>query len=344
MATNPRIIKKRKDAIDRVRTTADICKILGENELRLQLMANSPRYKVYTIRKKNGNLRLIEDPEIQLKEVLRTINDHLQAVYYYQRPDCVHGFCISSTHDPDRNVVSNAQAHMMSATMLNIDLKDFFHQISVSQVKGIIKRQFHRWDNYLAAMIASLCTYKKRLPMGSPTSPILSNFAMLELDHELMQLSRVFEVTYTRYADDLTFSSGSDLPTDFVKMVRDALQHHGFTVNENKVKYYQASDIKIVTGIIVNPTGLSLPDDYMTQLRTEIDLYRNSRLVDAMYQTGMSERKMTLFEQEIIGKLNFGYMVMPDDPELNELNQLFEVEIDVESMTQSWLDIPYNMM
>lgn len=180
--------------------------------------------------------------------------------------------------------------------------------------------------------------------MGSPTSPIFSNFAMIDLDHELMQVSAAYDVTYTRYADDLSFSSMADLSADFVKMVRDAISHHGFTVNEDKVIHYKASDIKIVTGIIVNPSGLSLPDGYMTQLRTEIDLYRHSRLVDAMYQTGMSERKMTIFEQEIIGKLNFAYMVMPDDAELNDLNDLFEVNIDVESMTQSWLDIPYNML
>lgn len=145
MATNPRIIKKRAEAAFKIRTIAEFCKMVGENELSIQLMAKSPRYKVYTIRKKNENLRLIEDPDVRLKEVLRTINDHLQAVYYYQRPNCVHGFCISSTHEPDRNVISNAKAHMTSHTMLNIDLKEFFHQISISMVKGIIRRLFPKW-------------------------------------------------------------------------------------------------------------------------------------------------------------------------------------------------------
>lgn len=344
MATNPRIIKKRADALIKVRTIADICKLLGENELKLQLMAKSPKYKIYTVRKKNGNLRMIEDPEIHLKEVLRILNDHLQAVYFYQRPDCVHGFCISSTQETDRNVVSNAKSHMASRYMLNIDLKDFFHQISFSWVKRIIDLQFYLWDDDLKMMVSTLCTFRKRLPMGSPASPILSNFAMLELDHELMQLAKVFEVIYTRYADDLSFSASLELPAEFVKMVRDAIQHRGFMVNEDKVKHFGPDDTKIVTGIIVNPSGLRLPDNYMTQLRQEIDLYRNSRLIDAMYQLGMSERKMTLFEQEIIGKLNFAYMVMPENAELNELNQLFELNIDVESMTQSWLDIPYNVI
>lgn len=342
MATPIKSIRTRNHVFMSMRVVGDLCSLIKESNLTLSLMAEKPRYRQYSIRKKDGSKRLIEDPDVRLKAVLRILNDHLQAVYYYLRPGAVHGFTISSTSDDtERNIVSNARAHMQSRYMLNLDLKDFFHQISQKSVVRILRAYLDQWDDSLVNLVAGLCCFKGRLPMGSPTSPVLSNFTMLELDHELMTLCKVYDVVYTRYADDLTFSAQEPISPVFKDLVSDAILQNGFEINSRKVRNYSIEDMKIVTGIIVTQNELCLPEEYMHQLRKEIDLYRNSIIVDAMYETGMSGKKLSLFEQEITGKLSFAKMVMQDNQEVKQLETLFYNEVDVDSIMQSWLDIPY---
>lgn len=342
MATPIKTIHTRNHAFRAMRVIGDLCRLTGESNLVLGLIAEKPRYRQYFMRKKDGSKRHIEDPDSRLKAVLRVINDHLQAVYYYLRPGAVHGFTISSTsNETERNIISNARAHMQSHYMLNLDLKDFFYQISQKRVVQLLSTHFDQWDDSLTHLVAGLCCFRGRLPMGSPASPVLSNFAMTDLDHELMTLCKVYDVVYTRYADDLTFSSREPLSSVFRDMVNDAVRQRGFDINSGKVHYYGMEDRKVVTGIIVTKDELCLPEEYIHQLRKEIDLYRNSVIVDAMYETGMSGKKLSLFEQEITGKLSFAKMVMPDDDEVRALEDLFYNEVDVHSVMQSWLDIPY---
>ncbi|MBK8110500.1 MAG: RNA-directed DNA polymerase [Saprospiraceae bacterium] len=114
--------------------------------------------------------------------------------------------------------------------------------------------------------LSEITTYKGRLPMGSPTSPVISNFAMLNTDFELLNWCMAEKIEYTRYADDLSFSSDTPFSNETFIRIKDVLHHYGFEINPSKVKFYNKSDQKIVTGIVVGDTGLGLQEDYFTKL------------------------------------------------------------------------------
>ena len=167
------------------------------------------RYQTFTIKKKSGANRTINAPVRGLKSILRPLNLILQ--YMYEPQQAATGFVLN------RSIVDNAQKHVGHNYVLNIDLKDFFHSFNRNRVKmGFFNPPFNLKGNKepLAFLLSSLCTHpfevdgetKTVLPQGSPTSPTITNILCQRLDRRLAGLSKRFGVTYTRYADDITFS------------------------------------------------------------------------------------------------------------------------------------------
>ena len=184
----------------------------------LQYLANNGKYRTFTVAKKDGGERLIEAPEAQLKKVLDHINRFLSACYYFQRTPPAYGFVVNGKNDRDRrNIVTNARKHLNKPYLLNIDLKDFFHTVSAVAVQDIFTQPPFRFEHELALLLTQLTTHTNRLPMGSPTSPVLSNFACKQLDHTLLHFSKAHKCFVTRYADDISFSSWESIPDKFIE-------------------------------------------------------------------------------------------------------------------------------
>lgn len=321
----------------------DLSQLLHTHKNNLYLQSIQPRYHVYEIPKKNGKLRLIEDPHIDLKKIQRGINKALQSIYYPLRPKAVYGFCISLRNDEDLNVINNARRHMGNDYMLNIDLKDFFHTISHSMIKKIMIDTFKKMKNQTIDLMCNLCCYRNRLPMGAPTSPILSNFAMLDLDAELENYASCAKIVYTRYADDLTFSSINPISSNDFKFIQSAIHQYRFEINPQKVRNYGLSDTKIVTGLEVYKDKVTLPENYIWQLVEEVERYQLVKAVDVRYRTGMSLKKLKLFKQELLGKWNFAYQVLGHDDKLYKIREQIENNNAIIEKFESmdWLDIPY---
>lgn len=219
----------------------------------LEKMMAEPDYKQFSLRKKSGGYREISAPEKRLKSVLYFLNIYLQHYYLLIRPDGVYGFTISPKHeDEPRNIVTNAAKHVGKQWVLNIDLKDFFPGISTRKVYDLFRGPYFRFDHEMAASIALLSTYKKCLPAGAPSSPVISNFICLQLDRDLEQFSKMHSLTYTRYADDLTFSSDDDITENMVLDIMGIILKNGFHVNEKKVRMQSSKQRQIVTGLVVN--------------------------------------------------------------------------------------------
>jgi len=325
----------------------DLVELLGIELSKLQLLSIDPPYKRWHIRKKSGGLREIEDPQYPLKSVLRILNHYLQCVYYGWRPDSVFGFCYSTRNELERNVISNASRHIGNAYMVNIDLLSFFHAISASRVHDIYRKLLPNAEEEVIRLISTLSVLKSRLPMGAPTSPALSNFACLEMDAELMSWSEAANVTYTRYADDLSFSSHFELNEKDLAYIRSVIIHHSFTVNEKKVFHYKPSNIKIVTGLVVGAEEVELPQNYLNDLQGEIKRLAAAKLIDMRYDSGHKNIKLQRFEQEIRGKLNFAGMVdRQNATKMNLLYHDFESAIapDLKDQAISWLDVPYEFL
>jgi RNA-directed DNA polymerase len=332
-------------SIKNVSTLAQLCKC---DATQLTLVALHPKYKQYYVPKAKGGMRLIEDPEKGLKKVQSALNDYLQAWYYMVRPACAHGFSIATGKDDvPRGIKSNATVHVQAAYLLNIDLLDFFHQVTAHVLSKTCAVYLPKIKKEIQQKIIQLCCYKDRLPMGAPTSPVLSNLACLDMDEALMSLCRNAGITYTRYADDLSFSAAQPIDAAMQVIICDTIMQQGFSINYNKVKYYGPADEKIVTGLVLHPDGVHLPSTYVPALLKEIERLKIINDVDYRYNTGMSRKKLNLMEQEIQGKIRFVGDILGGtavDTELVEnayANAIKKPE-DFESL--DWLELPYEFI
>jgi RNA-directed DNA polymerase len=118
----------------------------------------------------------------------------------------------------------------------------------------------------LSSLLAIMTTWYNRLPMGAPTSPVISNLACLGLDIKLMGIAEENNLKYSRYADDLTFS-GNEFPDYFlIDELKGLIESEGFQVNQKKFRIHPNSRRQVVTGITVNDKP-NIPRKYYRNLR-----------------------------------------------------------------------------
>lgn len=221
----------------------------------------SRRYKHFNIKKKSGSLRHIAAPRTKAyKQILRYINEILQSMYSPSK------YAMGFTQG--LSILSNSQKHVKKNFVLNIDLKDFFPSIEQPRVWKRLQLMPFNFPIPLASVIAGLCCMKETidgpdgnkifryvLPQGAPTSPIITNIICDRLDRRLGGLAKRFGLDYTRYADDITFSSMHNVyqeDGEFWAELRRIIKDQGFTINEAKTRLQKRGYRQEVTGIIVN--------------------------------------------------------------------------------------------
>lgn len=330
------------------RTLEDIALRLGKSPLKLLALSEIPEYDEFRIPKKSGGMRRIENPTPELKKLQRKLNDYLQAVYHFHRTDAAYGFISNPVDDPSpRHILTNAREHLGCKWLLNVDAKDFFHHISWERVWAIFAAPPFSFEAPIAQVLASVCCYKGRLPMGAPTSPVLSNLASMELDRQLIALATENGWQYTRYADDMSFSSQSPITEEHFQMIDAIVAGQGFQLNPDKRKWYGPDrEDKEVTGLIVMENRIDLPEDYLEQLEKAIDYL--DKIMDAKYSTNRGRGEHTAWldelEQQIRGKLEYARQILGE----NDLLYLdLVVQLD-EALTppdyygpMGWLDFGY---
>lgn len=230
------------------------------------------RYQTFTIKKKSGADRTIHAPVKGLKSMLRSLNFVLQCMY--EPHQAATGFVL------DKSIVDNAKKHIGHHYVLNLDLKDFFHSFDRNRVKmGFMYEPFNLNGDKepLAFLLASLCTHlfeidgevKTVLPQGSPTSPTLTNILCKKLDRRLNGLANRFGATYTRYADDITFSSPHNIYKDeeFKNELKRIIEEdQKLEINPKKTRLQKAGYRQEVTGLIVNDK-VNVRRRYVKQIR-----------------------------------------------------------------------------
>lgn len=224
------------------------------------------RYVSFEIKRWNGESRRIHAPIQPLKELQRSLAT-LLVDWYRPRPH-VHGFTRG------RCIASNAERHRRQTWVLKVDLGDFFPSITYSRVRGLFGAHPFDCSPQVANLLASLSCHGNMLPQGAPTSPIISNFICRGLDRDLAKLATRERCYFTRYADDLTFSTDrSTFPATLATYVGGraavgaSLQRtvwaSGFSVNHAKTRliHIHKSQRQRVTGLVVNDK-VNVPRDY----------------------------------------------------------------------------------
>lgn len=238
-------------------------------------LVNTPHYEIVQIPKKRGGFRTIYMPEALLGRVQRKVNTHLQAVYGFLHPPVVHGFVRKQGREQAYSIVSNATAHVNKPFILQVDIKDFFNVISARKIRDLFQSEIFQFNTQLATILTLLVTHDGKLPQGAASSPILSNLYCLNLDNALIQLSEKAGITYTRYADDLTFSSETPFADRWLQQVEQCLEQHGFSCNKKKTRFTSRNRKQCVTGIIVNK-HLNVDQTFYKSVRAMLhDLHTN---------------------------------------------------------------------
>lgn len=218
-----------------------------------------------------------------------------------------------------RSILTNAYMHVGHRNILNFDIKDFFPSIS----QAMVTTQFQQmgYSESAAKALASVCCYEEKLPQGAPTSPYMSNLILKNMDFELERFCRQKEITYTRYADDMSFSGNKEI-LQYSEHLRSIIERYHFRINEKKTCYYQDPYRKIVTGLVVKEKEVCIPKKFKRKLRQEIYYCRQFGVQRHLENTGNGER--VGFKEYMYGKAYFVAMVEPETGEkyLKELDQI----------------------
>lgn len=318
-----------KESFFKLETREDVASILdiSERSLRYFLYKKRPEnmYHTFKLPKKDGTTREISAPEKKLKEIQRKLANVLSAVY--EPKVCTYGFINK------KNNVGNAEKHVKKTVVFNIDLKDFFSQIHFGRVRGMLMNKPYNLTNEAATTIAQIACFNGRLPQGAPSSPVITNMICVPLDNALMRLAKSIGCVYTRYADDITFSTykhafdKSLVYTNNEEVVigdklASILEKHSFVVNPQKISLRSYVRRQEVTGLTVNEFP-NLRRSYVKQLRAIIHscekfgilaaakfyvkkgLCKNTRVSGIIDTPGSEDDVTEWFKQVLIGKVYY---------------------------------------
>ena len=269
----------------------------------LYKMPVDTRYRSFVIPKRNGGVRQINAPCPELMLLQRRVCDLLQNCA--AEINTLHGWEDQLAHGfkRERSIVTNARKHRARRFVFNIDIEDFFASINFGRVRGfLIKSNDFALQPPVATIIAQIACHENALPQGSPCSPVISNLIGSILDVRLCKLASDCGCTYSRYADDITFSTNKqDFPAEIAKASEEE-QHHwevgnrlrslmtqsGFAVNDSKTRMQYRTSRQDVTGLVVN-RKVNIRSEYRRTVRA---------MANRLLKTGHYEHIQSVTQQD----------------------------------------------
>ena len=237
---------------------ADFLKI-PRNKLTHILYIKKPEsyYSTFEIPKKDGGTRTICAPSGDLKSLQIRLSNALWKHLKESRASRNSQPNISHAFEEKKGIISNAKIHRNKRFVLNMDFESFFDSVHFGRVQGYFeKNKDFLLPREVAIVIAQIACYNGCLPQGAPSSPIITNLICQVLDMRLLKIAKKYKLDYTRYADDLTFSTNDRTflvkQEQFIKEISSAISHAGFRVNEKKTRLQYKDSRQEVTGLVVN--------------------------------------------------------------------------------------------
>jgi RNA-directed DNA polymerase len=332
------------EALKNITTKKELADLLGVKAsfltYNLYVINPSSKYTQFTIPKKNGNDRTINAPNKKLKRLQKNLSmllldciDEINNIKFpeaetyklkkdqikysstlkikipsakiKQSPSLSYGFV------KHRSIITNAMMHLGQKNVLNIDLENFFDSFNFGRVRGFfIKNKNFKLDPAIATVIAQIACYENKLPQGSPCSPVITNLITHILDIRLASLASKYSCTYTRYADDITFSTRKSVfPSQIMndddiyiagKELTWEIEHAGFCINENKTRIQYKDSRQDVTGLVVNQKP-SVKKEYWRTVRAQC----NSLFKSGIFTKIEDDKIVNGNINELEGQLNF---------------------------------------
>ena len=227
---------------------------------------------------------MIDAPNKPLKAIQRELARGFAEVYKPVSP--AFGFV------ENRSIATNAACHVNKSHVVKMDLKDFFPSIAAGRIRGLLKCRLFDLPDDVANTITNLVCHNGHLPQGAPTSPVLSNLICYSLDKALMRYASKNKLKYTRYADDLIFSSTSKKSLRSIaeyskngdiqinSEVTGLIEENGFSINHDKTGIFNSGVRQVVTGVVVNKKCNFRRSDYR-YLRSLFHYWKKAKREDA---------------------------------------------------------------
>ena len=291
-----KVIYEKETKVPFIMNTYHLSNILGIKWKNFKnIISNSDKlYYDFKISKKAGGKRTISMPNKELLIVQKKIQEKI--LNNITIHDNAYGFV------KNRSIIDNAKKHLNKQMILNIDLKDFFPSIHRGRVFYIFKN-ICKYDNDTSYCLTKLTTYKNSVPQGAPTSPSISNIVAFMLDVRLSKIADKFNINYTRYADDITFSGKQEsINNSLLKIVNEIIEECGFNINKKKTRFASYAGRQEVTGLIVNNNKISIPIDYIKKIRQELYYVKKYGLKEHREKVGFKNK---YYKDHILGKILF---------------------------------------
>lgn len=297
------------------------------------------KYTQFSIPKRSGGMRTISAPYPALMLLQSRLSDLLQ--------DCIAEInktrkiesALSHGFRRKYSIITNASVHRKRRYVFNIDLESFFGSINFGRVRGFfIKNRNFELTPKVATVLAQIACHDNMLPQGSPCSPVLSNLIGHVLDIRLAALAHKVGCEYSRYADDLTFSTSKFVfPAELAQRVEgvehkweagrdltEIISRSGFTINTSKTRMQYSASRQDVTGLVVN-----------TKVNTRAEYRRTARaMVHRLLKTGKFQMKQRSHDD----KQNL--VVTEVDGTLDQLNGMLSFVDAVDIYNKSKLPKP----
>jgi len=263
-------------------TKLGVAVLLPKDEL-MGLVRSAPyRYKVFQIpKRKQGQFRTIAQPAREVK-----------ALQYWVMHNVLKQFEVhpaATGYREGRSILHNARPHARWKFLLKMDFKDFFPSLKARDFRLFVRRSRANLDGVTVEALCRILFWTQKgtqglcLSIGAPTSPMLSNILMRDFDQRVSTFCDAREVTYTRYADDLSFSADNSdqlaLVEKFVSDLCSRLKSPVLTINHEKTVRVSKRDARRVTGLVLtNDSKVSLGREEKRQIRAWVHHFVTNRL------------------------------------------------------------------
>ncbi len=207
---------------------------------------------------KGSRTREIYAPKIALKAIQKWLGHHFERAW--QPSEHIFGFV------PGRSHIQAAAKHLSARWVYSIDLENYFPSVSERRVQEALRSLGYSSPESLS-IISTLCCLKGSLVQGSPASPVLSNMVLQKLDRRLTKLAERSNCVFTRYADDIVFSSSSVDPGNLPRLVNSQVVKDGWAISERKVSLSILPERLKVHGLLVHGDRLRLTKGYRNRVR-----------------------------------------------------------------------------
>ncbi|ASP29872.1 hypothetical protein CHH26_06240 [Qipengyuania flava] len=280
------------------------------------------RYRKFTIPKRSGGERVISSPNPALlhvqKWILRQILDNAEV------SDFAHGGI------EGRSIVTNAREHLGAEALLKLDIADFYGSVGFGF--GISTFQRFGYPRNVALSLTQFCFDGGSLPQGAATSASLANLSCRLLDRRCHGLAKKYNLTYSRYFDDISFS-GSFINERLVEIVSEIAMESGFELNKRKTRLLLGKSTKYVTGISVGGDRLRLPKKTRRAIRNSAYLLTKTGDVQGFAESA----KDPLIIETVLGQVAFWRHVEPEDDVAEEL---FQALVELRRETDVPVELP----